>query len=171
MLYEIDAFGIKATLVEPGLARRDEPDNLTNPLPTWGHFFVKPASEAYAHPTAPAGHAKRMVTWLGDRQPTSAVKCAELVWQIEDWKHLSFPLLASDDDQDQDHDHDQQDQQDMQDHDHDHDPEQDQEQEHEQDEQDHDEHEQEHEQEQEHDHDHDHVHEQEQDRDRDREMS
>ncbi len=23
-----------------------------------------------------------MVQWLGDRQPTSAVKCAELVWQV-----------------------------------------------------------------------------------------
>ncbi|KAI9756983.1 MAG: hypothetical protein M4579_003641 [Chaenotheca gracillima] len=141
MLYEIDAFGIKATLVEPGLARRDEPDNLTNPLPAWGHFFVKPVSEPYAHPTAPAGHAKRMVTWLGDKQPTSAVKCAELVWQlghcsypplrlllgsyavesirdrlrsiieevrilitvvvvlpqIEDWKHLSFPVVGGED--------------------------------------------------------------------------
>ena len=123
MLYEVDTFNIKATLVEPGHVRRDEPDNQTNPLPTFGHFSIKPASEPYAGPTAPAGHAKRMVQWIGDKQPTSAVKAAELVWQlghcsfpplrlllgsyavesvrdrlrsiieeIEDWKHLSFPV-------------------------------------------------------------------------------
>ncbi|KAK9772636.1 hypothetical protein AB5N19_04842 [Seiridium cardinale] len=90
MLYEIDSFNIKATLVEPGLVRRDEPDSKDNPLPTWGHFLIKPASEAYAQATSPALHAKRMVQWLGDRQPTSAVKCAELVWQLG---HCSYPPL------------------------------------------------------------------------------
>lgn len=90
MLYEIDAFNLKATLVEPGLVRRDEPDSEQSPLPTWGHFLIKPASEPYSHETSPALHAKRMVTWLGDRQPTSAVKCAELVWQLG---HCSYPPL------------------------------------------------------------------------------
>ena len=90
MLYEIDTFNIKATLVEPGHVRRDEPDSKTNPLPMFGHFFIKPASEPYSGPTAPAGHAKRMVQWLGDKQPTSAVKAAELVWQLG---HCSFPPL------------------------------------------------------------------------------
>ncbi|KAK0646049.1 hypothetical protein B0T16DRAFT_374349 [Cercophora newfieldiana] len=90
MLYEVDSFNIKATLVEPGLVRRDEPDSKANPLPTWGHFLIKPASDAYAHATSPALHAKRMVQWLGDRQPTSAVKCAELVWQLG---HCSYPPL------------------------------------------------------------------------------
>jgi len=90
MLYEVDSFNIKATLVEPGLVRRDEPDSKMNPLPTWGHFLIKPASDAYAHSTSPALHAKRMVQWLGDRQPTSAVKCAELVWQLG---HCSYPPL------------------------------------------------------------------------------
>ncbi|RDW89413.1 hypothetical protein BP6252_01445 [Coleophoma cylindrospora] len=125
MLYEIDSFNIKATLVEPGLVRRDEPDWVKNPLPTWGHFVIRPASEPYSHATSPALHAKRMVQWLGDKQPTSAVKCAELVWQLahcsypplrlllgsyaiesirdrlrsiieelEDWKHLHFPIAA-----------------------------------------------------------------------------
>ena len=87
MLYEVDHFNIKATLVEPGHVRRDEPDS---PLPTFGHFFIKPASEPYTGPTAPAAHAKRMVQWLGDKQPTSAVKSAELVWQLG---HCSFPPL------------------------------------------------------------------------------
>lgn len=90
MLYEVDSFNIKGTLVEPGLVRRDEPDSVLNPLPTWGHFLIKPASDAYAHATSPALHAKRMVQWLGDRQPTSAVKCAELVWQLG---HCSYPPL------------------------------------------------------------------------------
>ncbi|KAK8003190.1 hypothetical protein PG989_002909 [Apiospora arundinis] len=105
MLYEIDSFGIKATLVEPGLVRRDEPADDQEggatvagsgaaaaplPLPTWGHFLIKPASEPYAHPASPALHAKRMVQWLGDKQPTSAVKCAELVWQLG---HCAYPPL------------------------------------------------------------------------------
>lgn len=90
MLYETDAFNIKATLIEPGLVRRDEPDTGDNPLPTWGHFLIKSPSEGYAHATSPALHAKRMVQWLGDRQPTSAVKCAELVWQLA---HCSYPPL------------------------------------------------------------------------------
>lgn len=90
MLYEIDSFNIKATLVEPGLVRRDEPDWEANPLPTWGHFLIKPASDPYSHATSPALHAKRMVQWLGDKQPTSSVKCAELVWQLG---HCSYPPL------------------------------------------------------------------------------
>lgn len=91
MLYETDAFNIKATLIEPGLVRRDEkPAPGDNPLPTWGHFLIKPPSEGYAVATAPALHAKRIIQWLGDRQPTSAVKCAELVWQLA---HCSYPPL------------------------------------------------------------------------------
>ena len=115
MLYEIDAFGIKATLVEPGHMRLDEPTGLddkapttsattTNtPAPSWvssadqpvklrryGHFFVKKPSAPYDTPTAPAGHAKRVVQWLADRQPTSAVKSAELVWQLG---HCRYPPL------------------------------------------------------------------------------
>ena len=93
MLYEIDSFSIRATLVEPGHVRRDDPSSPNSgatPLPTFGHFSIKRASKPYASPTAPAGHAKRMVQWLGDKQPTSAVKAAELVWQLG---HCSFPPL------------------------------------------------------------------------------
>lgn len=90
MLYETDAFNIKATLIEPGLVRRDEPETDDDPLPRWGHFLIKPPSPGYAHATSPALHAKRMVQWLGDRQPTSAVKCAELIWQLG---HCSYPPL------------------------------------------------------------------------------
>ncbi|KAF2263912.1 short chain dehydrogenase/reductase family protein-like protein [Lojkania enalia] len=136
MLYEIDIFNIKATLVEPGHVRLDEPDDIPVPAGTlamtagpprpkrYGHFFVKPTPSApYTTLSSPAGHAKRMVQWLNDRQPVSSVKSAELIWQlghcsypplrlllgsyavesirdrlrsiieeIEDWKHLNFPV-------------------------------------------------------------------------------
>lgn len=93
MLYETDVFNVRATLVEPGHVRRDEPsapDSKATPLPTFGHFSIKPASAPYGSLTAPAGHAKRMLQWLGERQPTSAVKAAELVWQLG---HCRFPPL------------------------------------------------------------------------------
>lgn len=106
MLYEIDAFNIKATLVEPGHVRLDEPDDYIIPpsytsAPNassgpprpkrYGHFFVKPnPSEPYATLASPAQHARRMVQWLNDRQPVSAVKSAELVWQLG---HCSYPPL------------------------------------------------------------------------------
>ena len=105
MLYEIDAFGIKATLVEPGHMRLDEPTGLDNDttftvhpesnqqtinLKRYGHFFVKNPSAPYSSSTAPAGHARRVVQWLADRQPTSAVKSAELVWQLG---HCRYPPL------------------------------------------------------------------------------
>ncbi|CAI7629401.1 unnamed protein product [Penicillium glandicola] len=138
MLYEVDSFNIKGTLVEPGHMRRDDvadmvspsaiapnpsEHHLSSPLPLYGHFLVKPPSEPYNTSTSPAAHARRMLMWLGDKQPASAVKAAHLVWQlghcsypplrlilgtyavesirdrlkciieeIEDWKHLSFPM-------------------------------------------------------------------------------
>ena len=136
MLYEVDSFNIKGTLVEPGHMRRDDIGHLvspntttanvhklSSPLPLYGHFLVKPPSDPYNTSTSPAAHARRMLMWLGDKQPASAVKAAHLVWQlghcsypplrlilgtyavesirdrlkciieeIEDWKHLSFPM-------------------------------------------------------------------------------
>ena len=104
MLYEVDSFNIKGTLVEPGHMRRDDvgdlvsntatmpsnEHNLASPLPLYGHFFVKQPSEPYNTPTAPAAHARRMLMWLGDKQPASAVKAAHLVWQLG---HCSYPPL------------------------------------------------------------------------------
>lgn len=95
MLYEIDAFGIKATLIEPGHMRLDEPTGLDDKAPDvtikrYGHFLVKTPSMPYNTPTAPANHARRIVQWLSDRQPTSAVKSAELVWQLG---HCRYPPL------------------------------------------------------------------------------
>lgn len=93
MLYEVDTFNIKATLVEPGHMRRDDThSDIINGkrLPAFGHFMVKPPSEPYAGPQAPAAHAKRMLHWIGNNQPTSAVKAAELIWQLG---HCSFPPL------------------------------------------------------------------------------
>lgn len=57
----------------------------------FGHFYVKPnPSPAYATSTSPAGHAKRIFQWLDARQPTSAVRSAELVWQLG---HCTYPPL------------------------------------------------------------------------------
>ncbi|KAK3676334.1 1,2-dihydroxy-3-keto-5-methylthiopentene dioxygenase [Recurvomyces mirabilis] len=108
MLYEIDTFGIKATLVEPGHMRLDEPTGLDDKatddhiaddfdrgvkLKRYGHFLVKKPSKPYDTPTAPAGHAGRVVQWLSDRQPVSAVKSAELVWQLGHCKYPPLRLL------------------------------------------------------------------------------
>ncbi|KAF2457139.1 short chain dehydrogenase/reductase family protein-like protein [Lineolata rhizophorae] len=91
MQYEVEVFNIKATLVEPGHVRLDEPDSKEQGLKKYGHFWVKQgSSEPYGSAHAPAGHAKRMVQWLNDRQPTSAVKSAELVWQLG---HCAYPPL------------------------------------------------------------------------------
>jgi NAD(P)-dependent dehydrogenase (short-subunit alcohol dehydrogenase family) len=95
MLYEVDGFNIRATLVEPGYLRRDD----THPimaqtegakLPIFGHFKVAKPSEPYMGKDAPAAHAKRTLQWMGDNQPTSVVKAAELVWQLG---HCSYPPL------------------------------------------------------------------------------
>lgn len=109
MLYEIDSFGIKATLVEPGHMRIDEPTGLDDKASTslngemnggtevkvkrYGHFLVKSPSQPYESATSPAGHARRIVQWLSDRQPTSAVKSAELVWQLGHCKYPPLRLL------------------------------------------------------------------------------
>ena len=103
MLYEIDCFNIKATLVEPGHVRLDDFPTATssssfsgpNPhltrQPRYSHFFIKPNPSApYSPLSSPAQHARRMVQWLNDRQPVSAVKSAELVWQLG---HCAYPPL------------------------------------------------------------------------------
>lgn len=103
MLYEVDSFNIKGTLVEPGHMRRDDIADLVSaqapnpsehqlsaPLPLYGHFLVKPPSDPYNTTTSPAAHARRMLMWLGDKQPASAVKAAHLVWQLG---HCSYPPL------------------------------------------------------------------------------
>jgi len=88
MLCEVDPCNIKVTLVEPGLVGRDGVHE--GGVRTWEHFKVKPPSEPYADPASPALHPNRMVQWLGDKLPTDAEKCAELVWQLA---HCSYPPL------------------------------------------------------------------------------
>ena len=98
MLYETAVYNVRAVLVAPGHVRRDDhpppfSPTTTNPalrLPSYGHFLVKPASAAYASPTAPARHAIRVLQWMGDKQPTSAVKLGEVVWQLG---HCTYPPL------------------------------------------------------------------------------
>lgn len=103
MLYEVDTFGIKASLVQPGHMRLDEPTGLHDDifqhsdnsvkLRKYGHFLLKPPSAPYDTATSPAGHARRVVQWLTDRQPVSAVKSAELTWQLGHCKYPPLRLL------------------------------------------------------------------------------
>lgn len=90
MLYEVEEFNVKATLVEPGHLRLDEPDCETMGISKYAAFKVKAPSEPYASAHAPAAHAQRMMRWLMDRQPTSTVRSAELSWQLA---HCSYPPL------------------------------------------------------------------------------
>ncbi|KIV89264.1 hypothetical protein PV10_08843 [Exophiala mesophila] len=118
MLYEVDGFNIRPTLVEPGHLRRDDTpiqpltagnstaitnnnhtstqaktNNSTSKasaLPIFGHFKVAKPSEPYTTKDSPAAHAKRTLQWMGENQPVSSVKAAELVWQLG---HCSYPPL------------------------------------------------------------------------------
>lgn len=96
MLYEVDPFNIKVTLVEPGHVRRDDDGGVMhNPahgsqLPLFGHFRVAKPSDPYTGKDAPAAHAQRTLLWMGKNQPTSVVKSAELVWQLG---HCRYPPL------------------------------------------------------------------------------
>jgi hypothetical protein len=97
MLYEVDGFGIRASLVEPAHLRRDDGhigqarvNGKSDRLQLYGHFKVLKPSQPYAGMDAPAKHAQRLLQWIGDHQPTSVVKAAELSWQLG---HCSFPPL------------------------------------------------------------------------------
>ena len=97
MLYEVDGFGIRATLVEPAHLRRDDGhighsqvNGESDRLQLYGHFRVLKPSPPYSSLDAPAKHAQRLLQWIGDHQPTSVVRAAELSWQLG---HCSFPPL------------------------------------------------------------------------------
>lgn len=117
MLYEVDAFGIKATLVVGGHMRRekthDEAEKSKDPsasaqeightkaedgsdtfpdthLKPFQHFHIKSPSPPYDSLTSPANHFKRMIRWIGDNQLTSAIRSAELIWELG---HCTFPPL------------------------------------------------------------------------------
>ena len=93
MLYETNAFDIRATLVEAGPFRDEDDPSRTkragersksSESSSSSYFSTLPMREgsAYAIATSPAHHPKRVMRWLGDRQPTSATKAAELIWQL-----------------------------------------------------------------------------------------
>jgi NAD(P)-dependent dehydrogenase (short-subunit alcohol dehydrogenase family) len=116
MLYEVDSFNIKVSLVEPGHLRRDDVDSMPPPpllqqnstassatitatagakqrpgyVPLFGHFKIARPSSPYATKDAPAAHTQRTLQWMGSNQPTSVVKAAELVWQLG---HCRYPPL------------------------------------------------------------------------------
>ncbi|KAH8149889.1 uncharacterized protein LAJ45_06041 [Morchella importuna] len=94
LLYEVEPLGIKVTIVIPGVSRRDEPDEaLHGPAPMWGHFLLKPPEDAYRATSSPAQHATRMIDWLKYREPTSAVRCAEIVWELAHCVHPPLRLF------------------------------------------------------------------------------
>ncbi|KAG0644073.1 hypothetical protein HOY80DRAFT_1007059 [Tuber brumale] len=91
LMYEVEPLGIKVTIVVPGLSRRDEPDeNLNGPAPMWGHFLLKPPADAYRATNSPAQHATRMIDWLKYKEPTSAIRIAEITWELG---HSAHPPL------------------------------------------------------------------------------
>ena len=59
-------------------------------LPLFGHFKVARPSSPYSGKDSPAAHTQRTLQWMGSNQPTSAVKAAELVWQLG---HCRYPPL------------------------------------------------------------------------------
>lgn len=105
VLHEVDQFNIKLTLVITGHLRRDDHAQSASPGVyrqetakdahtasgrKFQHFRILRPSPHYATPDSPSSHAQRMLQWIGDKQPTSAVKAAELVWQLG---HCSYPPL------------------------------------------------------------------------------
>lgn len=92
MLYEVNQFDIKVTLIECGWIHRDmlKCDTKVSPTVTsvWGDFIIKSPSEPYSQLNSPALHTARMIQWLGDKKPTSIIKCADLGWQLG---HCSYP--------------------------------------------------------------------------------
>lgn len=108
MLYEVDAYDIKATLVAPGPLRDDAQDasdptwqtisrKLAVPLDSstqaYRHFLIKPPSAPYDDVDAPAQHASKTARWLSGNQPTSAQKSAEVLWQLGHCKYPPLRLL------------------------------------------------------------------------------
>lgn len=94
-MYEVEELNIKVSIVQPGLSRRDEPDETLGGRkpPFWGHFVLKSGTEAYRDITSPSLHAIRMIDWVKYRQPTSAVKIAETVWELAHCGDPPFRLL------------------------------------------------------------------------------
>jgi len=91
LMYELEPFNVKVSLVIAGLAKRDEPtQDVYGPIPNWGHFLIATPSSAYASVTSPAQHARRMVQWIRDKQITSGIKVAEMVWELA---HCQSPPL------------------------------------------------------------------------------
>lgn len=90
-MLEMEGLGIKITLVEPGLAQRDDADDpYADRFDSEAQFFLKRATKPYSTQSSPAEHARRMMAWLRDRQPTGTAKIASIVWELG---HCSFPPM------------------------------------------------------------------------------
>ncbi|EPS41087.1 hypothetical protein H072_5013 [Dactylellina haptotyla CBS 200.50] len=91
LMYELEPFNVKVSLVIAGLAKRDEPTQDTHgAIPNWAHFLITTPSASYSNVASPANHARRMVQWIRDKQITSGLKVAEMVWELA---HCQKPPL------------------------------------------------------------------------------
>ncbi|KAK9358150.1 hypothetical protein V1504DRAFT_442363 [Lipomyces starkeyi] len=77
--YEIEEFGLKATLVYPGTIKQDDRTQ-DKRSPPWRHFVIKPLSNDYRG--TPAEHARRMILWVGAHRTTSVEKIGEIIWEL-----------------------------------------------------------------------------------------
>ncbi|KAF3273213.1 hypothetical protein TWF970_009249 [Orbilia oligospora] len=94
LMYELELSNIKVSLIITGLAKRDEPTQDTHgQIPNWAHFLITTPSAPYAGVTSPANHARRMVQWIQDKQITSGLKVAEMVWELAHCQNPPLRLL------------------------------------------------------------------------------
>ena len=56
--------------------------DVSGQIPNWGHFKMTAPSAPYSGVTSPANHARRTVQWIRDKQITSGMKVAEMVWEV-----------------------------------------------------------------------------------------
>lgn len=111
MLYEVDSFGIRSTIVAPGPTREDETrqdNDIESHLTTAGngtghtadadrqnmrvqeHFYVKKPTGPYSAHTSASQHVRNAMKWMRGNEPVSVVQSAEIVWQLG---HCRFPPL------------------------------------------------------------------------------
>ncbi|EWC48301.1 hypothetical protein DRE_02405 [Drechslerella stenobrocha 248] len=95
LMYELEPDNVKASLVIAGLAKHDEPTpDIHGRRANWAHFLMTTTpSQPYSSVASPANHARRMVQWIRDRQITSGLKVAEMVWELAHCQNPPLRLL------------------------------------------------------------------------------
>ncbi|KAK6349816.1 hypothetical protein TWF696_006088 [Orbilia brochopaga] len=94
LMYELEPYNVKVSLVIAGLARHDRQSTASQGRKAnWAHFLMTRPSQPYASVTSPANHARRMVQWIRDKQITSDVKVGEMVWELAHCQNPPLRLL------------------------------------------------------------------------------